>query len=67
MTPIEIDAATRAIRPLLARELSLCRAVYPPTHPDASQVTDKVLAALEAFDRLVLYAKETAQPKAATQ
>lgn len=63
MTPNEIDTAARIIRPLLSRELSLCRAVYPPTHPDADKVTGRVSAALAEFDRLILFARSAANGK----
>lgn len=56
MTPTEITQAARLIRPILARELSLCRAVYPPTHPDADQ-TGRIEQALREFDRLVVVAQ----------
>ncbi len=60
MTTSEIDVAARMIRPLLAKELSLCKAVYPPTHPDAAAVTGKVEAALAELDRLLQFARTKA-------
>lgn len=56
MTHTEITEAARLIRPILASQLSLCRAVYAPTDPNAAQ-TDSLQRALVTFDRLVQAAK----------
>lgn len=52
MSSDEIAAAARLIRPILASQLSLCKAVYPPAHPDAAH-TASIESAIKAFDRMV--------------
>lgn len=61
MSQSEITEAARLIRPILASQLSLCRAVYPPSHPDAAH-TEHIQRALLTFDRLI-QAAQSAQEK----
>lgn len=65
MTTTEITAAARLIRPILASQLSLCRAVYPPAHDDAG-ITTTVEHALKAFDKMVAALSATS-PQPATE
>lgn len=62
MSQSEIAEANRLIRPILASQLSLCRAVYAPTDPNAAH-TDRLQQALSTFDRLVQVAQMSAQEK----
>lgn len=62
MSQSEITDAARLIRPILASQLSLCRAVYPSTHPNAT-MTESIVQALLTFDRLVQAAQNVQQEK----
>lgn len=51
MNQSEIIEAARLIRPILASQLSLFRATYAPTDPQAP--TEHIRQALETFDKLI--------------
>lgn len=60
MSQSEIADANRLIRPILAGQLSLCRAVYAPS--DEKAPTEHIRQVLDAFDRLIRAAQQ-AQPQ----
>lgn len=61
MSQSEIADANRLIRPILAGQLSLCRAVYAPS--DEKAPTEHIERVLDAFDRLIRAAQSVAQPQ----
>lgn len=62
MSQSEIADANRLIRPILASLLSLQRAVYAPSDPNAAHI-DSLQRALSTFDRLVQVAQMSAEDK----
>lgn len=60
MTPTQITATARLIRPLLCGQLSLIRAVYPPCDPQWELASKPIVAAIQAFDELTAWAMEQA-------